>query len=109
MARESLNQFGIETLRLFEKIKEHSTSDPEYNGAPFAAEADRFELWATNLGLFVSGHGSLDYRLRQAESLGGTFQKLMSGLNDSLVEGWSLHRLSDYAHALLYSSGLLGQ
>ncbi|KAL4911445.1 hypothetical protein BDW74DRAFT_142923 [Aspergillus multicolor] len=54
--------------------------------APIAAEADRFELWAVNLGLFVAGHGSLDYRVREAESISGTLHRFMISLNEALAE-----------------------
>lgn len=32
-----------------------------------ANELQRFELWATNLGLLHTGHSSLDYRLRDSK------------------------------------------
>jgi hypothetical protein len=32
-------------------------------------ESQRFELWAVNLGLYHSGHSSLDYRFRDASRL----------------------------------------
>lgn len=40
-----------------------NTTNRAWPKAQFAAEADRFELLAMNLGHFVSGHGSLDYRV----------------------------------------------
>lgn len=32
-------------------------------------QAQRFKIWAVDLGLLVPGHGSLDYRVREAETL----------------------------------------
>ncbi|KAH0536893.1 hypothetical protein FGG08_006264 [Glutinoglossum americanum] len=89
--RETLASTGLETMKLFERVKAidnlvGNARDEGWPKARFAAEADRFELWAVNLGLFVSGHGSLDYRVRQAESIGQTLQRFMSGLNNSLAE-----------------------
>jgi hypothetical protein len=45
-------------------------------------EKERFYLWAVNLGLFDSGHSSLDYRLQDAED---AFQ-YVAGLLDELLE-----------------------
>ena len=51
------------------------------------AEADRFELWAINMGLFSLSHGSLDYRVREAESLEHILRKFMTDINEALAEG----------------------
>ncbi len=40
-----------------------------------------------NLGLFVAGHGSLDYRVRDAEKLAQTIRRFMKELVDTLGEG----------------------
>ena len=86
----SLHMIGLETLQLFRKIRNSFVDDDqEWPHASFEAEADRFELWAVNLGLFVSGHGSLDYRLRQAEKLRGTVSRFMTSLDEALEEGQS--------------------
>ena len=42
-----------------------------------STESQRFELWATNLGLYHSGHSSLDYRFRDAPSLYEFAHKLL--------------------------------
>ncbi|KAF3913587.1 hypothetical protein ABW20_dc0108486 [Dactylellina cionopaga] len=52
-----LSTIGIETKELFRKVDSILDEDPEQEGKPkaqFAAEADRFGLWAVNMGLFVS-------------------------------------------------------
>jgi hypothetical protein len=90
----SLADTGLETRRRFEQVRAID-SPVEFAGcggwpnALFAAEADRFELWAVNMGLFVRGHGSLDYRVREAESLASTLRRFMTDINDSLDEGCS--------------------
>lgn len=38
-------------------------------------QAQRFKIWAIDLGLLVPGHGSLDYRVRDAESLGESYSQ----------------------------------
>jgi hypothetical protein len=88
----TLHDTGVETKELFQLVIDEPAGDTgheEWPKAQFAAEADRFELWAVNLGLFVSGHGSLDYRVRQAENVKSMLQKFMTALNDSLAEGQS--------------------
>ncbi|UKZ93390.1 uncharacterized protein TrAFT101_008304 [Trichoderma asperellum] len=52
----------------------------------FLAQFDRFELWAVNLGLFVMGHGSLDYRIRDSESMKESMYMMIQNLNRSLDE-----------------------
>ena len=91
LPRATLRQLGGETLTLLKRVRAVGRDeDIIHSGWPsvlFEAEADRFELWAVNLGLFVPGHGSLDYRVREAESLEHTLRRFMKGLNDSLTEG----------------------
>ena len=107
---QTLNHTGLETIKLFKQIRAidnlaGTTGHEEWPKAEFAAEADRFELWAVNLGLFVSGHGSLDYRVRQAESIGYTLRRFLTGLNNALAEGQSQLRL--YRHVTICFSLML--
>lgn len=85
----SLADLGLEVFRLFQRLQT-ALSDEKFQGWPaasFAAEAERFELWAVNLGLFVIGHGSLDYRVREADRLAQTIRRFLRELMESLVEG----------------------
>lgn len=50
-------------------------------------ESQRFELWATNLGLYHQGHSSLDYRFRDAASLYNFASKLLQDLENCLATG----------------------
>ncbi|RYP59450.1 hypothetical protein DL770_010187 [Monosporascus sp. CRB-9-2] len=85
---ESLAHIGLEAMKLFRMID--AIENPRQVGvdkeldkwpkARFAAEADRFELWAVNLGVFVSGHGSLDYRTKDARSIRDTLHRFMKSL-----------------------------
>lgn len=92
---ESLSHMGLDTVKFFKQLdtieKPGSASIDnrtfECLKTRLAGEADRFELWAVNLGLFVSGHGSLDYRVRDAEGIRDTLHRFMKGLNTSLQEG----------------------
>lgn len=84
--RPSLADMGFETLRLFQQAQTDEAS-ADWPTALFANEAERFELWAVNLGLFVAGHGSLDYRVREADSLAQTIRRFLQELQGSLEEG----------------------
>ena len=59
----SLADLGYEALSLFQRVEtmDSDKTPQDWPAASFTAEAERFELWAVNLGLFVVGHGSLDY------------------------------------------------
>ncbi|KAF3130557.1 hypothetical protein TWF594_010313 [Orbilia oligospora] len=86
---QTLNELGLETTELFSKIAwkfENDTSIDASIGTLLSAEADRFGLWAVSLGLFVPGHGSLDYRVREAENIRSVIKGFLETLNESLNE-----------------------
>ena len=85
----SLGDLGFRVLSLFERAQAVNGDKTlqTWPAASFTAEAERFELWAVNLGLFVVGHGSLDYRVREAERLAQTIRRFLLELIDSLAEG----------------------
>lgn len=91
---ESLYAIGSKVLELFLRLGNvisGSSLEGSENETPprvsFEAEADRFELWSVNLGLFVAGHGSLDYRLREAEGLRQTVKTFLLSLATALTNG----------------------
>ena len=87
---ERLRDIGLRIVELFKRMKGLPTvTDPGLSQAYASseAEADRFQLWAVNLGLFVFGHGALDYRLRDADSLHRTVWVFLGNLERALVEG----------------------
>ena len=47
---------------------------------------DRFRMWAIDLGLLVPGHGSLDYRVRDAGKVRRTFETFLQDLFGYLAE-----------------------
>lgn len=95
IAMESLADAGLATMKRFKLLQgvEKSISvDNQSNEWPknlFLAQFDRFELWAVNLGVFVMGHGSLDYRIRDSESMKEAIFQMMKNLNRSLDESKS--------------------
>ena len=85
----SLCDLGFKVLSLFGRaqVMDSDKSSQAWPAASLNTEAERFELWAVNLGLFVVGHGSLDYRVREAERLAQTIRRFLLELIDSLAEG----------------------
>ena len=92
----TLSAVGLDITRLFheviatnQQIGEDANQKWPHN--LWEAEYDRFELWAVNIGLFVPGHGALDYRVREAASLKDALLRFLIYLKDSLEQGmaWS--------------------
>lgn len=50
-------------------------------------EGDRFKIWSGSTGLLIPGHGSLDYRVREAENLSLTLHSFLIDLRDNFEEG----------------------
>lgn len=90
---ESLADVGLVAVQRFKLLEEVKPLDSvatqmqEWPTNLFRAQFDRFELWAVNLGLFVMGHGSLDYRIRDSESMRESIYKMIQNLNRSLDDG----------------------
>ncbi|KAL7933940.1 hypothetical protein V8C35DRAFT_302829 [Trichoderma chlorosporum] len=88
---ESLADIGLTIMKRFKllqdaELKPVDNQPQEWPKHLFLAQFDRFELWAVNLGVFVMGHGSLDYRIRDSESMKESISKMMQNLNRSLDE-----------------------
>ena len=83
----SLCSLGVATRVAFQKALRGDLHLDDEIRQQVTVESERFELWATNLGLFVAGHGSLDYRTRQAENIKGMLHRFLSALVSSLSEG----------------------
>ena len=54
---------------------------------PLTTQVQRYQLWAENLGLYQSGHSSLDYRFREAPSLFMLTHRLLNHLLKTLPIG----------------------
>ena len=50
-------------------------------------EFGRFKIWTGNLGVLAKGHGSLDWRLRDADVMRSTILSLLQQLNRTLQLG----------------------
>ncbi|TFA98892.1 hypothetical protein CCMA1212_009358 [Trichoderma ghanense] len=92
LAMESLADAGLAAMQRFKLLQQFEIQEPASNESKiwpkslFLAQFDRFELWAVNLGLFVMGHGSLDYRIRDSESMREAILKMVKNLTRSLDE-----------------------
>ncbi|KIX00631.1 uncharacterized protein Z518_09696 [Rhinocladiella mackenziei CBS 650.93] len=84
LGRDAFNFFE-QVLQIFTEDNPSDRLSPQ-NHSSFLREYERFKIWAVDLGLLVPGHGSLDYRLREAESLARTFETHLSDLNRYLEE-----------------------
>lgn len=86
---EALADLGLRTIDLFGRVEKALKKgiDEKLPEDSFTFELQRFELWAANMGLFVPGHGSLDYRVREAEKLAQTLRRFLQDLNTSLEDG----------------------
>lgn len=52
--------------------------------AALTSEIQRFQLWATNLGLFYQDYSSFDYRLRDNEIVRSFARELLVKLTEAL-------------------------
>lgn len=89
LASLSLADLGSNVIDLFRRVEKalQQSADGAWPEEFFVAESEIFELWAANMGLFVAGHGSLDYRVREAERLTLTLRRFMQDLINSLDDG----------------------
>lgn len=66
--------------------------DHSKNHDAFLNEYERYRVWAVESGLLAPGHGSLDYRLRESETLTELFEVILTSLAQNLEETLELGR-----------------
>lgn len=67
---KTLAAVGFNIVQLFNTIESSTIED--YKGIDvdeIIEQQQRFDLWATNIGLHQKGHASLDYRFRDASTI----------------------------------------
>ena len=69
-------------LNLEERLETFKTAKPFQE--QLTNEFQRFSLWAANLGLYHTGHSSLDYRFRDAPSVADFAKRLLKDLEKNL-------------------------
>lgn len=86
MDQTSLHELGLVVEEAFDTLPVTEQSNEWLKDQDLTSEAERFELWAKNLGLFTDGHASLDYRLRDATFVKDRFKELLRDLAEHLKE-----------------------
>ena len=82
----TLTPIGFDIVQLFDELESATISD--YQGLEkenLIEQQQRFDLWATNIGLHQRGHASLDYRFRDAPAFQEYCQTLLEGLLKTLL------------------------
>lgn len=85
-----LQSIGLEVHQAFKALvdgghRDATTTTPYHvPGRTISSEEERFRLWAHSLGLYQSGHASLDYRVRDASVVKIYLIKLLADLRDQL-------------------------
>src|SRR2546423_14022507 len=85
---DPLRDIGLKIERLLAPLQRASTSAEKC--AAIFHESERFRLWALNLGLCATGHASLFYRLREADTVRTVIESLLQDFKSMLVEGPSI-------------------
>lgn len=89
---DSLRSLGIAVAnsfaKLFTSVGSREAVDNLY---------DRFQLWSANLGLFQTGHGSLDWRLRENLNVQSIIRRFLLDLDQNIKQGKS--KLATMNHA----------
>ena len=85
-SEEALTAIGHRICHSFTSLIINSSAlETEYGfHAALVNESQRFGLWAKNIGLYDSGHSSLDYRFRDAPSTFEYARQLLVDLKKSL-------------------------
>jgi hypothetical protein len=88
-SNQSLSSVGRDIPHGFSRLL--TDLDPELQGKALN-ERQRFDLWASSLGLYHTGHSSLDYRFRDSPPL---FRYALGLLKD-LKETLAIRKTHDY-------------
>jgi hypothetical protein len=88
LPQQELQALGRTVASTFKRLIEAPSIDNQGTAIPsrrrIAAEEERFRLWARTLGLFQTGHASLDYRVRDASFVKVSLIDLLMELQDHI-------------------------
>jgi hypothetical protein len=87
-ATDPSRDIGLKIEGLWTALQ-HANTSAEKRAAIFH-EADRFRLWALNLGFYATGHASLFYRLREVDTVRTVIESLLQDFKSMLVESSSI-------------------
>ncbi|KAM3537190.1 hypothetical protein ARSEF1564_009890 [Beauveria bassiana] len=86
LLQQELQSLGRTVANSFQRLVEAPWTDDQDTALPsrrrIAAEEERFRLWARTLGLFQTGHASLDYRVRDASFIKASLTDILTELKD---------------------------
>lgn len=92
--QQELQALGRRVAAAFKELIETPCTDGKVEGLPsrrqIATEEERFRLWARTIGLYQTGHASLDYRVRYASYIESSLRNLLAELQDHLKNRQSL-------------------
>lgn len=95
LPQQELQVLGRTVAGTFKRLVEARWTDDQPTGIPsrqrIAADEERFRLWARTLGLFQTGHASLDYRVRDASFVKASLADLLTELQDHLQNRQEIH------------------
>lgn len=84
LLQQELQSLGRTVADSFKRLVESPWTDDQDTALPsrrrIADEEERFRLWARTLGLFQTGHASLDYRVRDASFIKASLTDILTEL-----------------------------
>ncbi len=87
-SQQELQALGLSVAGTFKRLVEAPCTDDQHENIStrrrISAQEERFRLWARNLGVFQTGHASLDYRVRDASFIKDSLADLLTELLDHL-------------------------
>lgn len=87
-AQLSLATIGRDIFTLLDEaenlIGSHNDEGIQQFEISACSQSQRFRIWATDLGLLVPGHGSLDYRVREADNIRRVLDSYLNDLTGYL-------------------------
>lgn len=93
MSSATLATLGLQIARLFKEIQNIETlSETGINLDRVTIEAERFQLWAVNVGLFTASNHSLGFHICNKEQgdIIATLQRFLKGLRRCLSDSESV-------------------
>ena len=84
----TISERSQECLRLLEQCLDRQVSNTAYRNRELAEKAlARFNIWASNNGVFATQRASLDFRLRDAPDISRIITGLLEMLQEYLRRG----------------------
>jgi hypothetical protein len=82
--QETVGSCAKQALHDFQQCLQLSASCHPRDVALVEDQLARFSIWASGIGVFARGRGSMDHRLREAPDVRDTVVALLNGLADDI-------------------------